>query len=72
MDCFSLGIDLLKSLMPIPLRSPVKISNAAGLQRRLYRRHTKFKTPAVMNSKSKKWAMQEEIEGCVVWMGFNA
>ena len=45
MDCFSLGIDLLKSLMPIPLQSPIKISNAARLQCRSYCHHTKFKTP---------------------------
>jgi hypothetical protein len=30
--------------MPISLQSPVKISNTARLQRRSYRRHTKFKT----------------------------
>jgi hypothetical protein len=44
-DYFSSGIDVLESLMLIPLQSPIKISNAARLQRRLYRCHTKFKPP---------------------------
>jgi hypothetical protein len=44
-DCFSLGIDVIESLMPIPSQSPIKISNAARLQCRSYRCHTKFKPP---------------------------
>jgi hypothetical protein len=45
MDCFSLRIGLIESLMSIPSQSPVTISNAVRLQRRLYCRQTKFKTP---------------------------
>jgi hypothetical protein len=45
-DIISLGIDLLESLLPIPLQSPpIKIRNVARLQCRLYCPHTKFKIP---------------------------
>jgi hypothetical protein len=44
-NCFSLRIDVIKFLMQIPLRSPIKISNVARLQCRSYCHHTKFKPP---------------------------